>query len=139
MRLIEMTVLPLSKDKMILRLTAVVLMLTFLFAARLNNPFESTLLTCQFKNLTGYDCPTCGLSRSVYSFLSLKISDSIYYNPLGCVLVLGLLVFMVKFTAELITRKEILIPITITFRRFMLIFILLLAFSTWILRLCLKV
>jgi hypothetical protein len=133
-----MTALPLTKDKMIIRLTAVILMLAFLFAVKLYNPFESELLTCQFKNLTGYDCPTCGLSRSVYSFLSLRITDSIGYNPLGCVLVLGLFAFLVKFAAELITKKEIIIPIIKPYRKFMLFFILLLVFSTWIIKLCLK-
>jgi hypothetical protein len=133
-----MAVLTLTKDRMIVRMAAVILMLSFLFAAKLYNPFESGLLTCQFKNLTGCDCPTCGLSRSVYSFLSLRISDSIGYNPLGCILVLGLFAFLIKFIIELIIKKEIIIPITKPYRKVMLIFLLLLVFSTWIVKLCLN-
>lgn len=132
----EISFIPLSKDKAIIRSAGIILIFVFLIAARIYNPFESGLITCQFKDLTGYDCPTCGLSRSVHSFLSLNILDSIGYHPLGGVLILGLFVLLVKFTAELITGKELIIPITRSCRRFMIYFVLLLVFSTWMLKLC---
>jgi hypothetical protein len=130
----KMIGVPLSKDKIIIRFAGIILIFAFLIAARAYNPFESELITCRFKNLTGYDCPTCGMSRSVYSLLSLNIFDSIGYNPLGSVLVLGLLALIIKFTAELITKKEIRIPITKSYRKHIILFILLLVFSTWILK-----
>lgn len=130
--------IPLSKDKIFIRWAGVFLVFAFLTAARLYNPFESELITCQFKDLTGYDCPTCGMSRSVYSFLSLDIIDSVRYHPLGGVLILGLLALMVRFAAELITGKEFIVPVTRSFRRFIILFILLLVFSTWALKLCMS-
>jgi hypothetical protein len=131
----NMIVIPLSKDKIIIRSTVVILILALLIAARSYNPFESELIICQFKNLTGYDCPTCGLSRSVYSLLSLNVFDSIGYHPLGSVLVLGLLAILIKFTAELIIKKEIIIPITKSYQKVIMLFTLLLVISTWILKL----
>jgi len=136
--LMEIKIDVLPKDKMILRLAGIILILTFLLSALLYNPFESHLLTCHFKNLTGYDCPTCGLSRSVYSFLSLKFQDSLRYNPLGFILVSGLLIFLLKFSTEIIIKKEIVVPTTQSFRRYVVIFLLLLVLSTWIFKLCLK-
>jgi hypothetical protein len=129
---------PLSKDKAIIRTAGIVLIFAFLLAAKCYNPFESRLITCRFKELTGYECPTCGMSRSVYSLISFDIADSIRYNPLGIVLVLGLLTLLIKFAAELISKKEIVIPLTKSSRKLIIIALMLLVFSTWILRLCLK-
>jgi len=130
--------IPLSKDKVIIRTAGIVLIFAFLIAAKCYNPFESQLITCRFKELTGYECPTCGMSRSIYSLISLNIADSIKYNPLGIVLVLGLFTLLIKFAAELISKKEIIIPVTKSSRKLIIISLMLLVFSTWILRLYLK-
>jgi len=129
---------PLSKDKIIIRTAGIILIFAFLLAARVYNPFESRLITCHFKELTGYECPTCGLSRSIYSLISLNIADSISYNPLGIVLILWLFALLTKFAAELISKQEIIIPVTKSSWKLIIIFLLLLVFSTWILRLYLK-
>jgi len=128
--------IPLSKDKIIIRWAGIILIFAFLIAAVLYNPFESELTACRFKDLTGYDCPTCGLSRSVHAFLLLNFFDSIAYHPLGGVLILGLLALLVRFTAELITGKEFLVSVPRSCRRIVMLLILFLVFSTWILRLC---
>ncbi len=129
---------PLSKDKFIMRTAGIILIFAFLVAAKCYNPFESRLITCRFKELTGYECPTCGISRSIYSLISLNVADSIRYNPLGIIVVLGLFTLLIKFAAELISKKEIVIPVTKSFWKLITISLLLLVFSTWILRLCLK-
>ncbi|MBN1626946.1 MAG: DUF2752 domain-containing protein [Deltaproteobacteria bacterium] len=129
---------PLSRDKVIIRWAGVVLIFALLIAARLYNPFESELMTCRFKDLTGYDCPTCGMSRSVYSILSLDIVDSVSYHPLGGLLILGLFAVLVRSAAELITGKEFIIPVKKSFRRFVMLFILFLLFATWIFKLCMS-
>ncbi len=129
---------PLSKDKVIIRTAGIVLIFAFLIAAKCYNPFESGLITCRFKELTGYECPTCGMSRSIYSLISLNIADSIRYNPLGIVLVMGLFTLLIKFAAELISKKEIIVPVTKSSRKIIVISLVLLVFSTWILRLYLK-
>ena len=126
---------PLSKDQIIIRTAGLILILAFLVAARFYNPLESRLITCHFKELTGYECPTCGLSRSIHSLISLNIADSLGYNPLGIVLILGLFALLIKFSAELISKKEIIIHVTKSSWKLIIIFLLLLVFSTWILRL----
>ena len=127
--------IPLSKDQIIIRTAGLILILAFLIAARFHNPLESRLITCHFKELTGYECPTCGLSRSIYSLISLNIADSLSYNPLGIFLILGLFALLIKFSAELTSKKEIIIHVTKSSRKLIIIFLLLLVFSTWILRL----
>jgi hypothetical protein len=102
--------IPLSKDKVILRVAGVAIITLFFIAARLYNPFESQLIVCQFKQLTGHDCPTCGLARSTFSLMHLHLGDSIKFNPLGVVLVGGLLVLLLKFLIELLLQREIEIP-----------------------------
>jgi hypothetical protein len=98
---------PLSKDKALVRIAGLVIIALFFVAARFYNPFELELLGCQFKNLTGLDCPTCGLSRSIFLLMNVQIWSSIKYHPLGVVVVVALFVFLLKFTAELILKREI--------------------------------
>jgi hypothetical protein len=38
---------------------------------------------CTFRNLTGYDCPGCGLTRSVVGFLHGDVAGSLRAHPLG--------------------------------------------------------
>ncbi|MFH1196160.1 MAG: DUF2752 domain-containing protein [bacterium] len=103
----KLNAVPLSKDKVILRIAGLAIITLFFVAVRFYNPFQTELLSCQFKNLTGYDCPTCGLSRSVHSFATFHFVDSLSYNPLGFVLLIGLIFLFVKILVELITRKDI--------------------------------
>jgi uncharacterized protein DUF2752 len=46
---------------------------------------------CTFRNLTGYDCPGCGLTRSVIALLHGDVGGSLRAHPLGAIVfVLGL-------------------------------------------------
>ncbi|MCH7877701.1 MAG: DUF2752 domain-containing protein [candidate division Zixibacteria bacterium] len=46
---------------------------------------------CPLSNLSGLDCPACGLTRSVSSLLHLDFSRSLSYHPLGTLALFGLL------------------------------------------------
>ena len=100
-------VAPLSKDKAIVRIAGLTLITLFFTAARIYNPFESQTVVCQFKHLTGYDCPTCGLSRSIFSLMNFHPGDSIMYNPLGLVIGVGLFVLLLTFTIEVVLMREL--------------------------------
>ena len=43
-----------------------------------NGPF-----ICLFKHIFNYPCPSCGLTRSVFSFFHGDISGAFSFNPLG--------------------------------------------------------
>lgn len=131
----KITASPLSRDQIITRSAGIALISGFLIAARLYDPFKLQLITCRFKKLTGCDCPTCGLSRSVHSLLSFNIFDSITYNPLGIILISGLIVFLAKFAAELVAGKEIIISISKPLGKFIIFLMLVLVISAWILKL----
>mgnify|MGYP001824672890 CR=1 FL=1 len=47
---------------------------------------------CRFKALTGLDCPTCGLTRSVVSLAHGDTRASMRWHPAGPLFVLGALV-----------------------------------------------
>lgn len=40
-------------------------------------------IPCYFKKIFSIPCPSCGLTRSIFSILNLNIIKSIYYNILG--------------------------------------------------------
>lgn len=47
---------------------------------------------CPMKRLTDVPCPSCGSTRSVVSLLQGHVFEALYWNPLGAVLALGLLI-----------------------------------------------
>ncbi len=49
------------------------------------------IVLCPLKNLSGLDCPTCGLTRSVSSLLHLDFASSLSYHLLGAPALAGLL------------------------------------------------
>ena len=52
-----------------------------IFALYIANPSTSRLWPkCLFKLITGFDCPICGLQRSLYAFLHRDFSHAIAYN-----------------------------------------------------------
>jgi hypothetical protein len=128
---------PLSKDKVIMRAVGLVSIILFFAAARLYDPFHMQLVECQFKHLTGYDCPTCGLTRSVSSLMNFHIAASIAYHPLGIVLAAGLFILLLKWATELLFMTELAPPRgTAHLKMFIVIATSLLFAASWIVKLC---
>lgn len=125
----------LTKDGIILRTAGIVIIISFFLAARIYNPFDAGMFTCSFKNLTGHSCPTCGLSRSIHSFLSFQIIDSLYYNPLGAAIILFCAALLVKFVTELISKRVIQITFLKFNSRILLSLILTVVIFSWIFKL----
>lgn len=46
-------------------------------------PLTAGPTLCTFRNLTGYDCPGCGLTRSVVAFVHGDFGVSLRAHPLG--------------------------------------------------------
>ena len=62
---------------------------------------------CRFHQLTGFRCPTCGLTRSFQSMVHLDLLPAVQHHLLGPVLYLIALVLALKTVLELILRKPI--------------------------------
>ncbi|MDD4576477.1 MAG: DUF2752 domain-containing protein [Bacteroidales bacterium] len=60
---------------------------------------------CVYKNLTGYPCPGCGMTRSTISLFKGNIIDSFFYNPLAIVVNIMVLVAFVWMIVDLAQNK----------------------------------
>ena len=52
-------------------------------------PFDRLPSVCGFLRLTGYPCPSCGMTRSMMALAHIDFARAMYFNPLAPVL-LGL-------------------------------------------------
>ena len=59
----------------------------FLLAARFV-PFHRLPSTCLFLRVTGYPCPTCGMTRSTEALAHGNLAQAVRFNALGPVVVL---------------------------------------------------
>lgn len=71
-----------------------------------DNQLKNDQSLCPIKILTGFPCPSCGITKSIVSFYKGNLIESIEYHILGpitvvfCFLIIGLLSF------EIGTKKE---------------------------------
>ena len=71
------------------------------------NPLKYDLNKCGFKEMTGYSCPSCGMTRSFYSLSHGQIMEAFSYHLLGPVIYLFLISLTVKLGYEATTGKKI--------------------------------
>ena len=57
-----------------------------------NNPAETPFVPCYFHELTGLECPGCGITRAIYCLMHFDIGQAIHYNAMF-VLTIPLLLF----------------------------------------------
>jgi hypothetical protein len=96
-----------STDQWIINLILVILLLIFFFSSLCINPQKTPLLSCFFHEKTGFSCPTCGISRSFYSFSRLNISESFHYHWMGPIMYILLLILLLKLTIEIATKRNV--------------------------------
>ena len=71
-----------------------------------NDQLKYNQSLCPIKMLTGFPCPSCGITKSIVSFYKGNLIESIGYHILGpitvifCLLIIGLLSF------EILTKRE---------------------------------
>ena len=71
-----------------------------------NDQLKNDQSLCPIKMLTGFPCPSCGITKSIVSFYKGNLIESFAYHILGpitvvfCLLIIGLLSF------EILTKKE---------------------------------
>lgn len=60
---------------------------------------------CVIKEMTGYDCPSCGLTRSFVSIGHGQLIKSLHYNVAGLLLYILLISQMINSSLFLIRKK----------------------------------
>jgi Protein of unknown function (DUF2752) len=73
--------------------------LIFIFLNQLSqklSSFDNGPILCPFRLVTSLPCPFCGTTRSVGRILTGDFLEALYLNPLGYVLLLGLLFTLIS-------------------------------------------
>ena len=61
---------------------------------------------CIIKETTGIPCPSCGSTRSVVSLIDGNVKDALYWNPIGIILVVILVVTPFWLVFDLVSKKQ---------------------------------
>ncbi len=61
---------------------------------------------CLIKHVTSVPCPSCGSTKSVMAILQGKVREALFWNPLGFLLLPGLLIAPFWLSFDLILRKN---------------------------------
>lgn len=61
---------------------------------------------CPIKMLTGFPCPSCGITKSIVSFYEGRLLVSISYHILGPITVVFSMLLIVLLSVEITTKKE---------------------------------
>ncbi len=98
------------------------------------NPEKTNIITCWFREITGHSCPSCGLSRSIYAVAHLHIKEAFRFHLMGPVLFGILLLLLLKFAVEIVTKKGVHFEIKPILVKFFLILFFGLWLVYWIVR-----
>ena len=69
----------------------------------------STLEVCLIKHITNIPCPSCGATRSAVSLLKGSYIESLYWNPIGILLIIILAVTPVWLLYDVTTKRSTLL------------------------------
>ena len=122
---------PLSDVKRKNRYFLFLLFSAILAAAFLIDPYQVDFISCYFLNITGYPCPTCGISRSLFNAAHFRMLESFFYHPFGPLLFVSITLLTLKAGAELITEKELILSVKSSFKKWSVIVLLIVWFSYW--------
>ena len=71
-----------------------------------DNHLKNEQSLCPVKMLTGFPCPSCGITKSIVSFYQGNVLESIAYHILGPAVVFFCVFTIVLLLVELKTKKE---------------------------------
>jgi len=101
-----------GNDGRIIRGSIFLIIVALFVASFFLNPLKYNLNTCGFKEMTGYSCPSCGLTRSFFSISHLHFGDAFSYHLIGPLLYLFLLSAAVKYGYEAVTGNVVRLSIS---------------------------
>jgi len=81
------------------------------------DPGSLDFQVCYFKSLTGYSCPTCGLSRSFHAVTHFQLKDAFTFHIMGPVLYISFLFFFFKFAYESFSGNKLILWFKMVNRR----------------------
>lgn len=67
---------------------------------------KAEITLCWFKNITGYNCPSCGTTRAVAALFEADVLKAIQLNPLGLVVFCIMVIVPFWITFDLITQQD---------------------------------
>jgi hypothetical protein len=73
---------------------------------RLTGSNDKEIVVCLIKHVTNVPCPSCGATRSIISFFNGSISDAFYWNPIGLILAIIMMVTPIWIAYDFIRKKK---------------------------------
>lgn len=68
------------------------------------NAFGISFLPCSIKQITGFNCVSCGATRATFALLRGDIATAVYYNPLYIIFLCWLMYLYVRLVISLFVR-----------------------------------
>ena len=68
------------------------------------NAFGISFLPCSIRQITGFNCVSCGATRATFALLRGDLATAVYYNPLYIMFLCWLLYFYVRLVLSLFVR-----------------------------------
>jgi hypothetical protein len=96
----------LSGNQVLRRVIAAAALLSLFAVSTLATPDQIPMPECRFKMLTGYSCPSCGMTHSFHAFAIGRPGMAFHYNWMGPFLFIMLLLLLLKVSVELLTNKK---------------------------------
>ncbi len=91
--------------------------------------FGVLFMPCGIKQLTGYNCLSCGATRATFALLRGDIAGAIYYNPLYVVFLVYLIFLYVRLAISLTVRPYHRFVIRLDRKRALLVAAIIAAFT----------
>jgi len=101
------------------------------------NSYSNEIGGCLIKKITTIPCPSCGSTRAVLSFLKGDFGASLYWNPIGLILIIIMILSPIWILYDVITKKSTLLHFyrrTEFFltKRWIVIIVIILVLANWI-------
>ena len=68
--------------------------------------YKEGINTCIIKQVTTIPCPSCGTTRSIISLVNGNFLESLYWNPLGIILVMIMVISPIWILIDFIFKKK---------------------------------
>jgi len=120
------------------RMLAIFILLIILVTPALLNPEQIPLPNCYFKSITGYSCPTCGLTHAFHEISHLNLKSSFSHHLFGPVLYVLMLLLLVKLTVESTTGINMGIKVSSRVKKWTIFLFALCWMSFWLVRFILE-